>query len=50
MKYGTVVWDFNGTLLDDVEVGIRSVNKLLSDRGLPVIESRDGILTFSGSR
>lgn len=41
MKYGTVVWDFNGTLLDDVEVGIRSVNKLLSDRGLPVIECRN---------
>ena len=39
MKYEHIIWDFNGTLLDDVWTGIVSVNKLLEDRGLPKIES-----------
>ena len=38
-RYDYVIWDFNGTLLDDVETGIVSVNKLLADRGLAVIDS-----------
>ena len=39
MKYEHIIWDFNGTLLDDVWTGIVSVNKLLEDRGLPKIAS-----------
>lgn len=38
-KYGYVIWDFNGTLLDDVETGIWAVNTLLEERGLATIES-----------
>ena len=38
-KYGYVIWDFNGTLLDDVETGIWSVNRLLKERGLATIDS-----------
>lgn len=38
-RYDYIIWDFNGTLLDDVMTGIRSVNILLSERGLAVIES-----------
>ena len=34
------IWDFNGTILDDVETGIRSVNVLLRQRGLPVLEDK----------
>ncbi|MDU1892366.1 MAG: HAD hydrolase-like protein [Dysgonomonas sp.] len=30
----TLIWDWNGTLLDDVEVNIKVVNKMLSRRGL----------------
>ncbi|MBQ8849274.1 MAG: HAD family hydrolase [Clostridia bacterium] len=41
MKYDRIIWDFNGTILDDVETGILSVNKLLSDRGLPTIGSKE---------
>lgn len=41
MKIDYIVWDFNGTILDDVEVGIVSVNKLLRDRGLREIRSRE---------
>ncbi len=39
MKYDYVIWDFNGTLLDDVQAGIDSVNTLLVDRGMPTVES-----------
>ena len=41
MKYDHIIWDFNGTILDDVETGILSVNKLLRDRGLREIQSRE---------
>lgn len=34
MKYDTVIWDFNGTLVDDAMLGIRSVNRMLEARGL----------------
>lgn len=39
MKYTHIVWDFNGTIIDDVGVGIQSVNPLLCARGLKPIES-----------
>ena len=32
--YTHVIWDFNGTLYDDVEAGIRSANRLLCAHGL----------------
>ncbi len=38
--YSHIIWDFNGTILDDVEVGIRSINTLLSRRGLRLIPNR----------
>ena len=38
-KYDYVIWDFNGTVLDDVEAGIRSVNTLLAERNLKTIDS-----------
>ena len=34
------VWDFNGTILDDVETGIAAVNHLLAQRGLDTIPSK----------
>lgn len=37
MRYTHCIWDFNGTILDDMSAGIRAVNQLLSNRGLPVI-------------
>lgn len=33
-----VVWDWNGTLLNDVDVCVETINSLLVDRGLPSIE------------
>jgi len=39
LKYDYLIWDFNGTLLDDVQTGIESVNTLLAERGIPTVES-----------
>ncbi len=39
MKYKHIIWDFNGTVIDDVEIGIKSVNPLLRARGLKTIDS-----------
>ncbi len=33
MKYTDILWDFNGTILDDMEISIESVNFLLTQRG-----------------
>ena len=40
-KYTHAVWDFNGTILDDVRVGIDVVNTLLARRALPQIDSAE---------
>ena len=40
-KFECCVWDFNGTILDDVELGMNSVNTLLAERGIPTIKDKD---------
>jgi phosphoglycolate phosphatase len=37
MGYTHCIWDFNGTVLNDMSAGIRAVNELLSKRNLPLI-------------
>ena len=32
-----LIWDFNGTILQDVELGIRCTNTMLAARNLAVI-------------
>ncbi len=41
MKYTDIIWDFNGTIIDDIDIGIESVNVLLSERSLPIIPDRN---------
>lgn len=41
MKYSHILWDFNGTILDDVEAGIKSANVLLSRRHMRILDSRE---------
>ncbi|MBP3300046.1 MAG: HAD hydrolase-like protein [Clostridia bacterium] len=41
MKYSHVLWDFNGTLLDDVGIGMDSINALLRPRKIPTLDSRE---------
>ncbi len=41
MKYTHIIWDFNGTILDDVEPGIASVNIMLEKYGVRKIPDAD---------
>ena len=38
-NYTHLIWDFNGTILDDVQVGIDCANRLLEAHSLPRIAS-----------
>lgn len=40
-QYTRVLWDFNGTLIDDVALAVRAANALLARRSLPEIPSYD---------
>ncbi len=33
-RWDAVIWDFNGTLVDDVDLALRSINLMLARRGL----------------
>lgn len=37
MKYKYILWDWNGTLFEDVDICVKVMNKLLSKRGMPKI-------------
>ncbi|MDD6251617.1 MAG: HAD hydrolase-like protein [Oscillospiraceae bacterium] len=37
-EYKTIVWDFNGTLIDDVNAALSSVNDILRRRNQPAID------------
>ena len=38
-RYKTIIWDYNGTLLNDIEIGIESINIMLRKRDLPLLTS-----------
>lgn len=46
MKYSLVIWDFNGTVLDDLELSLNSINTVLKKRNLPLIEGKNAYRTF----
>ncbi len=39
MKYSTVFWDFNGTVMDDVALCMDSLNTMLKKRALPTLDT-----------
>jgi len=41
MKYDLIIWDFNGTILDDVKTGIDSINTILPRYNLPTLDTVD---------
>ncbi len=41
LHYTHLIWDFNGTILDDVDVCIQSANALLSSHSLPTLSSKE---------
>lgn len=42
----TIIWDWNGTLLDDTDLCIHSINPLLKDRGLPELSKEHYLEVF----
>ena len=40
-RYTHIIWDFNGTLFNDVGACMSSVNQMLEERGLPQIQNAD---------
>ncbi|MDD3739514.1 MAG: HAD family hydrolase [Lentimicrobiaceae bacterium] len=48
MQNTTIIWDWNGTLLDDIEISIMCINKMLQKRNLPLltIDEYRRIFTF----
>lgn len=41
MKYTHVIWDFNGTILCDMQAGIRATNEMLAERCLPLLDGME---------
>ena len=37
-KITTIVWDWNGTLLNDVDLCLHTINRLLGKRELPLLD------------
>ncbi|MBQ4105000.1 MAG: HAD family hydrolase [Clostridia bacterium] len=37
-EYSTIIWDFNGTIIDDVQAALASVNDMLLKRNQPTID------------
>ncbi len=40
MRYSLLVWDWNGTIMDDMDFTYEIENKMLRDRNMPVIPSK----------
>jgi phosphoglycolate phosphatase len=38
-RYKHVIWDWNGTIFNDVDLGVQIMNGLLRQRGLPLLSS-----------
>lgn len=37
-KYKNIIWDWNGTLLNDISICVASMNRLLDERSLPKLD------------
>jgi len=48
MKYTHVIWDWNGTLLDDTDWCLTVINTLLADRNLPAVKNIDAYRDIFG--
>jgi phosphoglycolate phosphatase len=47
-NYKAIIWDYNGTLLNDAQVGVASINKMLAKRNMPLLtmEAYREVFTF----
>ena len=46
MDIDTIIWDWNGTLLDDAETCIATINVLLGNRNLPLLDKEKYLEIF----
>ncbi|MGB2963524.1 MAG: HAD hydrolase-like protein [Anaerolineales bacterium] len=44
--YSHIIWDWNGTLLDDIDLCVKTINDLLVKRHLPGISQEEYLETF----
>ena len=44
MKYKRVIWDWNGTLLDDFDISIDAINEMFEERGMPKFKDKEDYL------
>ncbi len=47
MKFESIIWDWNGTLLDDVDLAISIINQLLNERGLKPVTHQQYLEIFT---
>lgn len=47
-RIGGIIWDWNGTLLNDAGLAVRTMNQMLEKRGLPVLSVQEykSVFTF----
>lgn len=41
MKYNLIIWDFNGTICDDVTLGIECINRVLERRNMKTVPDKE---------
>jgi len=41
MRYTHIIWDFNGTIMDDVDIAVAAVNDMLEKRGMALTNRAD---------
>ena len=46
MEIDTIIWDWNGTLLNDVDISIEAINLLLAARSLPLLNKESYLQVF----
>jgi len=46
--YNNVIWDFNGTIIDDVDIGINALNRLLAKYGFNTVDSKEHYRSIFG--
>lgn len=47
MKFDAIIWDWNGTLLNDVKIAVDTINHLLSDRNLKLLTIEQYLEVFT---
>ncbi len=48
MAFSEIIWDYNGTVLDDLDISIVSMNTLLERRSMPLLAGRKEYLAKFG--